>query len=454
MQPRSSRGLYAFAALVATLLGGCATPAVPPVMSTEAAPKAMDCPAEVPNGARCLSGQDSAGAPYIIVVPAAWSGVLVLHAHGGPTLGPVKFDRALADLKRWGIWVKAGHAFAASTYRQGGVAVRAAAEDTERLRGIFVQHVARPKYTILHGQSWGAGVAAKGAEMFTKGADGKPPYDAVLLSSGVLGGGTRSYDFRLDLRVVYQYLCQNHPRADEPAYPLWMGLPTGSKMKPADLRERTKECLGVGVPAAQRTPEQARKLKTIVEVLKIPERSVQGHLNWATFHFADIAHERTGGKPAFGNIGAVYQGSDNDAALNAGVLRYRADAQAVARFGADTDPNGHIPVPVLTVHAINDPTAFVELESQFRRTMEAAGTAGHLVQTFADYDEHSYLSDPVYPALMDSLLQWVTQGRKPTPQSVAQRCSELKGTFGDDCRFLPAYQPAPLDARSAPRERP
>jgi len=48
----------------------------------------------------------------------------------------------------------------------------------------------------------------------------RPPYDAVLLTSGVLAGGTRSYDFRLDLRVVYQAVCGNHPRPDEAQYPL------------------------------------------------------------------------------------------------------------------------------------------------------------------------------------------------------------------------------------------
>lgn len=435
---------------LAALLAACAqTPSAPPT-AAEAAPAPMSCPKEVPAGARCLKGQDSVGAHYVIVMPAQWSGVLVLHAHGGPTLGPVKFERALEDLHRWAIWVKAGHAFAASTFRQGGVAVRAAAEDTERLRGIFLQHVATPKRTILHGQSWGASVAAKGAEMFTAGK----PYDAVLLTSGVLGGGSRSYDFRLDLRVVYQYLCNNHPRPDEPQYPLWMGLPADGKLTPAQLRDRTKECLGLGLPAAQRTPDQARRLKTIVDVLKIQENSVQGHLNWGTQHFADIAHQRTGGRPVFGNIGAVYKGSDNDAALNSGVLRYRADPQAVAHFAADTDPNGRIPVPVLTVHALHDPIAFIELESQFRATMEGAGNADRLVQTVTDDREHSYLSDPVYPTLLEALLQWVEQGRKPTPQSIAQRCGELQAQFGPGCRFLPDYRPAPLDTRVTPRERP
>lgn len=436
---------------LALLLAGCAVaPSHPP----EAAPSVRACPDSVPADARCWFGQDSAGAHYVIVLPAQWNGVLVLHAHGGPTLGPVKAERALEDLKRWAIWVRSGHAFAASTFRQGGVEVRAAAEDTERLRRIVRQHVAQPRRTILHGQSWGASVAAKGAEMYTRGDDGKPPYDAVLLTSGVLGGGTRSYDFRLDLRVVYQYLCNNHPRPDEPAYPLWMGLPAGSTLTVDGLRQRTRECLGLGLPAAQRSAEQARKLKTVVDVIRIPERSVQGHLNWATFHFADIAHQRSGGRPVFGNIGAQYRGSADDRALNAAVARYAADAQAVARFAADTDLTGRIPVPVLTVHAVNDAIAFVELEHQFQRTMQAAGRGDALVQTTTDDSEHSYLSDPVYPTLIEALLRWADGGPTPTPQGLADRCQALQATYGAGCRFLPDYRPKPLDTRVVPRQRP
>lgn len=417
---------------------------------TEAAPREQPCPQGVPEGTRCLAGRDSAGAFYLIAMPKAWNGHLVLHAHGGPLLGAPRPERAVEDLQRWAVTVKAGYAWAGSTFRQGGVEVRAAAEDTERLRRIFVQHVAVPKRTILHGQSWGASVAAKGAEMYAR----ERPYDAVLLTSGVLGGGTRSYDFRLDLRVIYQYLCRNHPRPDEPQYPLWQGLPAESTLTSAELAQRTRECLGLGVPPAQRTAEQARRLKTIVDVLRIPERSVQGHLNWATFHFRDIAQARTGGRNVFGNVGAVYRGSDHDTALNAGVARYAADPQAVAAFARDTDPDGRIPVPVLTVHGIGDPIAFVELEHQFRRTMQAAGTADRLVQTFTDDAEHSYLSDPVYPTLLEALLAWVEQGRKPTPAAVAARCVELQAVWGAGCRFRPDYEPPSLESRVVPRQRP
>ncbi len=166
------------------------------------------------------------------------------------------------------------------------------------------------------------------------------------------------------------------------------------------------------------------------------------------------ALQRSGGRPVFGNVGANYQGSDDDAALNAAVARYRADPEAVRRFAADTDPDGRIGVPVLAVHAVRDPIAFVELESHFRQVMERAGQGARLVQTFTDDAEHSYLSDPVYPTLVDALLRWVEQGTKPTPEGIAADCAKAVARFGPGCRFLPDYRPAPLDARVTPRQRP
>jgi hypothetical protein len=123
----------------------------------------------------------------------------------------------------------------------------------------------------------------------------------------------------------------------------------------------------------------------------------------------------------------------------------------VARFALDTDPTGRIKPPVLSTHAIDDPVAFVELDSAFLETMQRAGTADHLVQTFTDEHEHSYLSDAEYPALMEALLAWVTKGEKPTPQQVADRCATLLPRFGGECRFVPGYRPAPLSARVTPR---
>ena len=451
--------LAAAAAMALGVLGlaGCAPVAVAKKpqapgfdMAREAAPTPTACPSGVGDGASCLSGTDSAGAIYMIVMPRQWNGDLVVHAHGGPFLGAPTIKRVTEDVERWTIMPRLGYAFATSSYRQGGVAVSAAAEDNERLRRLFIDKVAKPKHVYLHGQSWGASVAAKGAELF---ADGKP-YDAVLLTSGVLGGGTRSYDFRLDLRVVSQDRCHNHPLPSEPQYPLNIGLPADSPLKQADLAKRVDDCLGLNKPAAERTLEQSAKIKTIVDVIHIPERSIQSHLNWATWHFQDIAQKRTGGASPFGNVGAVYAGSSDDAALNAGVLRYKADAKAVATLSADADLGGRIPVPVLTVHAIHDPTAMVELQESFGRTMAAAGRGDALVQTFTGDRDHSYLSDPTYAALMEALTTWATQGKKPTPESVAAGCEKAKEKLGQTCRFEPKYQVKSIETRVPKRDRP
>ena len=261
---------------------------------------AAPCPTGLPSNTHCLTGADTAGAHYWVAVPAAWSGVLVLHAHGGPELGEPRAERSAQDLQRWAVMVRAGYAWAGSTYRQGGVAVRAAAEDTERLRGLFTELVVKPRVTLLHGQSWGASVAAIATETYPSS------YDAMLLTSGVLGGGTRSYEFRLDLRVVYQALCNNHPAPDEPAYPLWQGLPPGSTLTRTELARRVDACLGVRLAPALRSAEQQQRLDTLIAVVRIPERSLVGHLNWATWHFQDIVFARLAGANPFGNIGARY----------------------------------------------------------------------------------------------------------------------------------------------------
>ena len=450
---RTHRRVVALAALlfITGCGGGTDAPAVG--ASSEAAPKPFACPPAVPSTATCLSGVDSKGAYYLIAKPADWNGRLVLHAHGGPDLSAPTAE-PVDDLTRWAVMVKAGYAWAGSSYRQGGVEVRAAAEDTERLRGIFRTHVAQPVKTILHGQSWGAGVAAKAAEMFTPQTIGEQPYDGVLLTSGVLAGGTRSYDFRTDLRVVYQYLCNNHPRPTESQYPLNLGLPAGVAMKQAEVSARVNECLALDKPAAQRTAAQQAKVQTIENVIKIPASAIQAHLNWGTLHFQDVTSKRTGGASPFGNAGVHYIGSSDDAALNAGVLRYRADPTAYQRFSTDTDPTGRIAVPVLSAKWISDPTAFVELDAHFKSVMQQGGSADRLVQTFTTNGTHSYISDPTYPALMAALLQWVEQGTKPTAASIAAACPSFEAKFGTGCSFAPTYTPGALEKRVPARERP
>ncbi|MBY0490686.1 MAG: hypothetical protein K2R93_12665 [Gemmatimonadaceae bacterium] len=424
-------------------------------LSAQATP--TPCPSAVPSSAACYSGKDSAGAYYWVVMPAQWNRKLVVHAHGGPELGAPDAKRTADDVTRWAIWPTLGYAMVASSYHQGGVAVLSAADDVRRSRDLFVAQFGAPTRTVLHGQSWGAGVAARAAEQFNApGADGRRAFDGVLLTSGVLGGATYSYDFRMDLRVVYQAVCGDHPRADEPAYPLWMGLPPGATLTRAQLADRVDACTGVRQPAGARTPQQAERLATILTAVKVPERTLIAHLNWGTWHFQDIVQKRTNGANPFSTVGVTYPGTVKGAALNTQVARYTADSSAVARLAADADPRGTLEVPTLTMHAIDDPTAFVELEDTFRNTVTRAGRSTWLLQLFTSDAEHSYLTDAAYVTALMALERWLDTGRRPAASEVAASCPQVAAAFqpATGCRFQPAFQPRPLTDRVPERRKP
>lgn len=447
-------GFQALLGAAAALLAGCA--AVPPV---EPAPPAfatrVACPDGLVPGTDCRTGRDANGAFVWLAVPPGWTrdaGTLVVHAHGGPELGTPRAERPVEDLQRWSIWNRAGFAYAGSGFAQGGVAVRAAADDVERSRRLFVAVFGAPRRTVLHGQSWGAGVAMQTVERHQQG---RAPYDAVLLTSGVLGG-QRSYDVRMDLRAIWQAVCGNHPEPGEAAYPLWQGLPAGSTLTRAELARRAEACTGARAAPGARTPEQQRRLDTLVRLTTIPPQALAAHLAWATWHFQDIAQHRTEGRAAFGNRGVVYgdpAGRPEDAELNARVPRFDIDPAARAWLAADTETRARLVVPVLQLHAEGDPTAFVELASAFAARMRASGNGDRLVQAFTDETEHSYLNDPLYVGAIGTLLDWQAGAATPTARTVAERCAAAAERFPAraPCRVRPDAAPGSLDARSRPR---
>jgi hypothetical protein len=412
-------------------------------MGAAQAQDARPCPPEAPANTRCFAGRSAAGAYYWIAIPADWNRLLVVHAHGGPRTEAPQQDDPVEDLTRFMVMVREGYAWVGSSYRRGGYGVRMAAEDTDQARQIFWSRFGRPELTVLHGQSWGGNVAAKASELYALDADGGRNYDAVLLTSGVLAGGTRAYRFRADLRAVYQYYCHNHPGPDEPAYPVWQGLPPGARLTRKDLAARVDACTGISRAAAERSPEQRRRLKNILAVTGVPEAQLVAHLAWSTFLFRDLVQNRLDGRNPFDNRDVRYRGSDDDKALNRGVQRFSADPAAVAALAYDSDLSGLIVLPTLTLHARFDPTAFVGMEATYRDTVARAGRGDLLVQVFTDEAEHSHLSDAEYAAALDRLTVWAGGGEKPSPTAVAARCAAVSARIAGGCPIAPNFVPAP-----------
>nr|WP_167532017.1 hypothetical protein [Streptomyces capillispiralis] len=433
---------------MAAAVAGSLTQA-PAVGAESAGPAPVACPSGLDGKATCYTGRDTNGAYYTIAIPDDWNRSLVVHAHGGPDLGDASDpERSTGDLERWQVMVDQGYAWAGSSYRRGGYGTRMAAADTENLRRLFTEEFGGPRRTYVHGQSWGGNVAAKVVETYG-GADG--PYDGALLTNGVLGGGSRGYDYRVDLRVVYQYYCRNLPRPTEPQYPLWQGLRPSSTLTTAGLRARLQECTGHASPPEERTASQQRNLDDILAVTRIPERTLESHLRFSVFTFRDIVHKRLGDRNPFTNEGVRYSGSHDDEALNAGVERFTADPTAVRDLSYDSDLTGKVKIPVLTLHAIDDPTAFVEHEAAYRDALAGAHRDRNLVQTFTDEHEHSALSDAEYAGSLAALDRWVRTGDRPTPRSVAAACAVFDRAYATGCFYDPDYRPSSYASRVAPR---
>lgn len=410
------------------------------------------CPPGLPETTRCLRGRDANGAWLLVARPADWHGGLVTHIFGGPRMAAPGPDTTDEDLLRYVEFLSEGWAWASTSRRRAGFGIARAAEDTLSVRRMAEQALGPVRFSLLHGQSWGAAVGAKAIETLNEpDAQGRRPWQAALLTSGVLAGPTRAYDMRVDLRAAFQAICGSHPRPDEPQYPVTLGLPRGARMAREELMARYLACTGAELAEDARTPLQRQALADLSAASRVPEWSIPGHLAWATTIFADIAWQMTEGRSAFGNEKVRYAGTSDDAGLNARIPRIAPDPWAVARLAADGDLTGRIAIPVLTLHGVEDMTVFVEHQSAYRETLAAAGTESLLLQVFTAEQEHSKLSGPIYAAAAAALRDWAETRRRPHPAELQGRCAMLASRATGLCRILPDYSPQPWLARVNPR---
>jgi len=433
-------------------LGTLPATAQQPESKTGALPATTTCPAAVAEIATCYSEKLPSGAYLLAVMPKTWNGNLIVFGHGGPATVPPTATTSQNDLAKYSFGVRLGYAWIASSYRREGYGVLMAAEDSDQARRFFIDRIAKPRRTIYHGASYGGLVGAKLIEAYAKGADGGVNYDGALFNSGYVVGTPVGHQFRADLRVVYQYYCKNLPGPDEAQYPFWGGLAEGSKMTLKQLGVLVDACTGVAHPATERTELQKQNLANILGVIRVPENMLIRHMQAATILFREIADRTTHGKSAFSNMDVRYAGSSDDAALNRDVARFAADPEGLAALKADGEPTGALPVPVVSIHSINDPQVVVEVQSAYRTAVEHAGSGERLVQAFTDEPMHTGQSEPELTAALDGLIQWIEKGSKPGPQGIAAACMQWQATLKGPCRYHPDFTPKPYATRFYPRE--
>jgi hypothetical protein len=424
------------------------------LLVTAAAPAAAQCPLGLPPGTTCHSGQDIHGAFFLIAVPANYGGKLVLWNHGYTLAPPTPLTAA--DLGPPAALLPLGFAVGASSYRPdavglGGWAVADGAADTENLRQQFVRIFGKPELTFVVGASEGGLITAEIAELFGRSEDGELNYDGAMPLCGPLAGGARNWYGGFDLRVVYQFYCQNLPRPSELQYPLYLGLAPNNTLTPTQVALRINECTGVPQPPATRTPQQQANLANILGVAKIPESFLVIDMSFATFGLAELTQVRTFGLSPVTNLGVEYSGSSDDDALNAGVFLASANPLSAEFLAHAYDPTGRVPMPTLTLHTIGDGLVIVENESAYREQRQDADSLRRLFQAYTNANGHCEFSRSETMAAFQALLNWVVDHKRPIKHEVIRLCDHFKAELGDTCNFNPAFHPGDIDDRIPPR---
>ncbi len=328
------------------------------------------------------------------------------------------------------------------------------AVDTENLRLRFNDMFGQPAATYVVGASEGGIITATIAEEFGVADDGTLNYNGSLPMCGPLAGGRRNFYGAFDLRVIYQYYCQNIPRPDEPQYPLWLGLAPGDTLTAGELAARINDCTGVLLPPDLRTPTQIQNLANILNVTQIPEVFLTIDMGYATFGMQELVQVRAGGHNPVTNLSVTYTGSTDDVALNAGVFRAGSDPIGLAYIVTAYDPTGEVRMPTLTVHSVGDGLVIVENERAYLDTLTAAGREGNLFQTYTSpiSDGHCPFSRAEFEGAFHALLAWAQSGNPPTQQLVADLCAQYVPIVGGACSFNASYQPEPFESRVLPRD--
>ena len=317
----------------------------------------------------CTDGTTSGGALTRICFPADWNGDLILYAHGyvqpdAPLAIP---DNLIDGTPAEDLINALGYAYATTSYRSNGLIADVAVDDIVLLEDL-VRRTVRPDPLEVYvvGFSEGGLVAALAVE-------GQPDrYTGALAACGPIGDFARQIDYFNDVRVVFDYF--------------FPGVIPGSPIDPPDeVRANWTATYAPAVAAAlANDPGATLDLATVIGIpaegidpVSLGEALV-GILWYNVLGTAD-AQERLGGQP-YDNEDRVYQGSSDDAALNAGVTRFAADAAARAalgRFETGGDPSA----PISIIHTTGDPIVPFFHQPVYADKVAAAGRSDLLERT-------------------------------------------------------------------------
>lgn len=338
------------------------------VATTRAAPPTVAPPAAPPRPqALCEpDGQQASGAIYRICVPLAgtWNGDLVVFAHGfvAPNR-PIAIPEDQLNIGGFSIAdiiVSQGYAFATTSYSTNGLAVREGLADVVDLVAIFKARFPTVKRIYLLGASMGGLVTTLGVEQYPQLFSGG---SAVC---GMIGGLRTQVNYIGDFRVVFDYF--------------FPGLMPGTAVNvPPDLLNNWDAYFQTSIVPEITKPTSAISMSQMLAVTGAPIDSAVPSsvlsttytLLWYNVFATNDALQKLGGQP-FDNQTRVYQGSADDARLNAQVQRFTADPAALVAM-TTYESSGSLTIPLVTAHTTLDPLVPYFHETLYKARVVALG---------------------------------------------------------------------------------
>ncbi|BBC31939.1 Aromatic ring-opening dioxygenase LigA [Streptomyces graminofaciens] len=413
-----------------------------------------------------VEGQLPSGATYMMDVPAAWNGTVLLFSHGYTQAGSPNPAQNGPDATTKALLLEQGYALIGSSYATTGWAVTDAVPDQLATLAAFNDRFGAARRTIAWGRSYGGLVTTAIAERHADRIDGS------LSMCGLVHGGVANWNNTLDPVFAIKTLLA--PDSDVPL--------TGLKDQAAATG--AADAMTAVVDSAQTTAEGRARIALAAALHNIPVwnqttqarpaaddwdaqqanqyDAVKGLLKIAAFSRRQEAEVRAGGNMSW-NTGVDYAkllGRSSvrkevkelykkaglslkaDLAALDRAPRVSADPDAVAWMSRTSSFTGELTKPQFSIHTIGDALVPVQTESALRRAVTAAGSASLLRQANVDNAGHCTFSPAEQVAALHTLEDRISTGKwhGTDAESLNSRAAAADSTT--PARYV-AYRPTP-----------
>ncbi len=376
------------------------------------------------------------GVPYLIRVPANWTGTLLVYAYGygdaanTPLLTPPYVDaKTLLDRGFALAGIFAAHHVPVPPVPVAGWNMKERMQNTAALTAAFRGLVGQPERTIMWGQSMGG--------LMTLGMIEKFPelYDGAVALCPPAAGSPRRFDQGLDVTLAYAVVFGWNDQ--------W-GTP-GDLRDNLDFRGVAPYILANMTPAQYGLWEFIRRVNRIPPDTYYDDANRLQNLYFAIGVRAELEH-RAGGAVAE-NIGRIYTLTEQDqselSALGVDGYELLAKMNEMNTFNSDpnarnyaihyVNPTGRITRPIITLHTEGDWLATPNHEGAYRATVKDQGKGDLLMQEFVPGGAHCTFKLDQVLAGINAMMSWLDTGTRPEPSVF----------FPAALGFDPSYVPEP-----------